>query len=176
MKNLSRLLLSLLIILVAFFTCNSANAYVLLSTTVAPKIDSPQNIYYFIDLSFGSIGKSAEVETSVNKWDPLPEIEITTKTSIVSMADVTLEYQNVYSGDTYAEYIAYSRGELIFYKKWNELATVQRSETVVHEVGHALGLDHTQSSNDSISVMREFNFNGKDYPLSDDKAGIAARY
>lgn len=53
---------------------------------------------------------------------------------------------------------------------------IERSETVVHEVGHALGLDHTQSANDSIAVMRQYDFNYKDYPLSDDKAGIAARY
>ena len=42
--------------------------------------------------------------------------------------------------------------------------------------GHAVGLAHTQPSNNLISVMREFNFNGKAYPLSDDKKGIAAIY
>ena len=46
----------------------------------------------------------------------------------------------------------------------------------MHEVGHALGLSHTQASNNSISVMRETGFNGKAYPLSDDIAGISAIY
>lgn len=45
-------------------------------------------------------------------------------------------------------------------------------ETAVHEFGHTIGLDHTQKSNESKSVMRAKGFNDKAYPLSDDKAGL----
>ncbi|WP_282442855.1 hypothetical protein [Parvimonas micra] len=37
-------------------------------------------------------------------------------------------------------------------------------------------LSRTQPANNSRSVMREIGFNYKPYPLSDDKAGILAKY
>ncbi|WP_425757484.1 matrixin family metalloprotease [Ihubacter sp. rT4E-8] len=43
-------------------------------------------------------------------------------------------------------------------------------------MGHALGLDHCQTSKNSISVMRAVGFNDKAYPLSDDIAGIKKLY
>ena len=67
----------------------------------------------------------------------------------------------------------------LFLKIWRvELDSARRKETAVHEsrpcsrfIGHIL-----QKSNDSISVMRQYEFNYKDYPQSDDWAGINARY
>ena len=43
-------------------------------------------------------------------------------------------------------------------------------------MGHALGLDHTKTINESISVMRALGFNNKAYPLNDDILGIRAKY
>ena len=62
------------------------------------------------------------------------------------------------------------------YKSWKGLDQTRRRETAVHEVGHALGLDHTQTKNNSISVMRTKGFNDKDWPLQDDIDGIKALY
>lgn len=65
---------------------------------------------------------------------------------------------------------------IVYYRPFIQTSLAWQRETVVHEVGHALGLDHTQSSNDSISVMRALGFNNKAYPLSDDIKGIKAKY
>lgn len=65
---------------------------------------------------------------------------------------------------------------IVFYKIWQNASELVKNETIVHEFGHAVGLSHTQPSNNSISVMRQYDFNGKPYPLSDDKKGINAIY
>ena len=62
------------------------------------------------------------------------------------------------------------------YKSFMELSAVNRNETIVHEIGHALGLAHCETSKNNVSVMRETGFNGKAYPLSDDIQGINALY
>lgn len=65
---------------------------------------------------------------------------------------------------------------IIYYRAFKNYSDEVKNETVVHEVGHALGLSHTQPENNSKSVMRETGFNYKAYPLSDDKAVILAKY
>lgn len=69
-----------------------------------------------------------------------------------------------------------SHKSIVFYKSFNSASNLQRRETIVHEVGHALGLSHCESSKNNISVMRERDFNNKPYPLSDDIDGIKAIY
>lgn len=66
--------------------------------------------------------------------------------------------------------------QIVYYRAFKNASEIVKNETVVHEVGHALGLSHTQSANNSRSVMRATGFNYKPYPLSDDKAGILAKY
>ena len=65
---------------------------------------------------------------------------------------------------------------LTYYKTFKNASSIVQQETVVHEFGHALGLGHTQTSNESKSVMRALGFNKKAYPLSDDINGIKAKY
>ncbi|MBK5447090.1 matrixin family metalloprotease [Peribacillus sp. TH24] len=155
----------------------SAHAYKLLSTEVAKKISPAKDAYYWIDPAFLDYsGKTTEVKESVLRWNSTPEIQFTKKATTPGGADIKIEYLNSYSGDTYGRYVSGSAGSIIIYKAWRDLNEKQERETIVHEVGHALGLAHTQSENNSISVMRQYGFNNKDYPLSDDKAGIAKRY
>lgn len=66
--------------------------------------------------------------------------------------------------------------EISYHIAFKNASTKEKAETVVHEVGHALGLAHTQSGYNTYSVMRAVGFNGKPYPLSDDKTGIRAIY
>ncbi|MFD1927387.1 matrixin family metalloprotease [Sporosarcina siberiensis] len=150
---------------------NSSNAYQFLSN----KLYTPKDAYYWIHGAFDNYGLKSEVKRGLTAWNPLPEIEFTKEGSLPAGADVKLEYVDNYWGDTYA--IHRGSGNITFYKKWRvELNSLRRMETAVHEVGHALGLDHTQKKNDSVSVMRQYGFNDKDFPLSDDKAGISAKY
>ncbi|WP_455684923.1 matrixin family metalloprotease [Thomasclavelia sp.] len=65
---------------------------------------------------------------------------------------------------------------IVYYRAFVQTSLAWQRETVVHEVGHALGLGHTQSSNEPISVMRALGFNNKAYPLNDDILGIRAKY
>ena len=65
---------------------------------------------------------------------------------------------------------------ITIYKPFVSLTVSEQNETIVHEFGHALGLDHCQESAVSISVMRRLGFNGYAHPLSDDITGILALY
>lgn len=66
---------------------------------------------------------------------------------------------------------------IVTYKTFSQTTQARRNETIVHEVGHTLGLDHIPSiQNQSTSVMRATGFNNKAYPLTDDINGIKAIY
>lgn len=165
LRILSLLIASLLIVV----SPTPANAYVLNGWVIS----DPTDIQYKIG---GNVGQYASMIISCTEtWETYcPEV------TVICAAD-----QNIYfygdlsvSNGTYAVCRHYSNEKSIitFYQSFANASAIVQQETIVHEVGHSLGLAHCDSGKESISVMRESGFNGKAYPLSDDIAGIADLY
>ena len=119
---------------------------------------------------------SSVVSIYTNKWNNCSQVNLS---QTYGSSDITLE------GDLYTDTGVYANtsvnfdtqtSHVTFYQRFLSATYSNQSEIVVHEVGHALGLAHCASSDVKKSVMREYGFNGKAYPLSDDKAGIATLY
>lgn len=80
--------------------------------------------------------------------------------------------------DAYAVcyYVDDETNNIVLYRPFTRLSVLQQDETIVHEIGHAMGLDHCQEEKNEISVMRRLGFNSKPYPLADDIEGINILY
>lgn len=89
---------------------------------------------------------------------------------LVNMSDID---NGTYGVTTYK---SIGKFTIVYYKAFKNASSIVQQETVVHEFEHALDLGHTQTSNESKSVMRALGFNKKAYPLSDDISGIKAKY
>lgn len=171
MKKLKVSILSLLAMFVLSLVFpTEAKAYVLWGNFYPPTFQ-PQ---YFLDSSLSPYSSST---SAVTTWNYSGSPVTLKKVNQGSLAHIYMSFQNTSNG-TYGITYQKSGGNssIAFYNSFKNATLLQQREVVVHEVGHSLGLDHTQSSNNSISVMRAVGFNGKAYPLSDDKAGIKARF
>ncbi len=140
------------------------------------KLSDPKHVKIYI----ASNVSSYNILTYAKKWDTYcSEIGIST-TSASSSSNIAYHAAKTTDNGTYG--VTYPNGDqnvIIFYKSFfsSDTTDSQRYETIVHETGHALGLDHPSTSTDqSKAVMRAYGFNGKAYPLSDDIAGISKLY
>ncbi len=136
-------------------------------------MSNPSNVKYLIGTSVG--GYSADTLNYIQQWEnKCSEIGVT----VVNSGENIYFYGDLNTNNgLYA--LTKSRNDyavITYQQLFTTLTTSQQRETIVHEVGHALGLEHCQASKNSISVMRGSGFNGKAYPLSDDIAGISALY
>lgn len=143
------------------------------------KISYPNDAMYWIqgansNLNFTNSLRE-EIRQGIKAWNSAPKININTEVTLLG-AQVKIQYTDSYNGSIYGSYSPSTKFVTLF-KKWRlDLNKTRRIETVIHEVGHVLGLDHTQTANDSISVMRQYNFNDKTYILDDDFLAIHALY
>lgn len=135
------------------------------------KVSNPSSVGFYVN----SATYSSKIETYAKKWNQCPELYLFTTSSAAASIKASVSGE---STGSYATWYGYGNDNhsIVFWSLWQSSSDSVKNETVVHEFGHALGLAHTQSSNNSIAVMRATEFNGKAYPLSDDKAGIAHIY
>lgn len=165
--------LSCFIACIVMITTNStkASAYV----KNGWELSNPNNVCYSVSNSLSSYS----VPTYVKKWSSYcSEIGFEKVTPVASTIHMMMDSQFSIDNGTYATtYHSSDDVHLIcFYQGFEDASTIYQRETIVHEVGHVLGLAHTQTSNNAKSVMRAAGFNNKAYPLSDDISGISSIY
>lgn len=172
MKKNNTIVLILLLILT--FSLNSATSYAYVLNGVT--IPNPMAGKYYLSSTLAQ--NSTLFQNALLQWNDLNEIYIYAD---YTNPDISLYADYLVDNGTYG--IASSRYNsgtwnttIKFYNLFLNASTIVKEETVVHEVGHALGLGHCQAAKNTVSVMRETGFNYKAYPLSDDIQGISVLY
>ncbi len=148
----------------------NANAYVFTGW----KFSNPGSVKYKVSVSAGQYHDiiSKYTKTWESKCKEIGVKNVESGDNIYFYCD--LDIDNGSYGVTYN--VKKDHNTITFYKAFRDATSAHKNETIVHEVGHALGLDHCQKEKNAHSVMRATGFNGKAYPLSDDISGISALY
>ena len=138
------------------------------------KFSNPVNVKYKISSSIGQYTSiiMKYTETWEEKCDKIGVSNTSTGENIYFYGNLTVD------NGTYATSIHNSNNYCVirFYKEFANTTSIRRNETIVHEVGHALGLNHCPSNKEDMSVMRATGFNNKAYPLSYDVSAIDNLY
>ena len=140
-------------------------------------LSSPTNIRYIISTSVG--GFTSGMSNYVEIWEGFcPEVSITQNNSWTGTENISIYGELNLNNGTYAActHTNNNRHSITIYQAYTQATAAVQHETIVHEVGHALGLAHCQPAQESNSVMRATGFNNKPYPLSDERSGITALY
>lgn len=169
--NILRILCFVLTVLIAFCNVTEVDAYRLTEGAFA----NPSNVQFTVSNSAGTYLDM--ITACAETWETnCSEIGISygSNGNIYVYGDLSVD-TGVYAATIWARSNP-ERKSITLYKMFLDLNTVQKKETIVHEFGHTLGLDHCQLLKNRKSVMRETGFNNKAYPLSDDIAGISALY
>jgi len=167
-KSMKKMIVTLVLLVMGIFSFSSkANAYVLNS----------QDVGY--TCQYQNLSSGSGYTTHLNKataWN-YSGAKVYVKSSSSGYINIYQGVVNTDNGNYGVCYYNNSRqSDIRYYRAFINASSAVRNETVIHEVGHALGLSHTQAANNSKAVMRATGFNNKAYPLADDKAGMNAKY
>lgn len=133
-----------------------------------------QYITTYIDSSIAQY--SGNVSTYRYAWNVCPEINVVSSNSVNANIVFYGSYSVTNQGVAYTTHPSANKAKIYFYKPFVSLDTVDQNETIVHEIGHALGLAHCISSYNSLSVMRDTGFNHYAAPLYHDRNNISIIY
>lgn len=138
------------------------------------QFSNPLNITSYITASVGPF--TGYAATYRYAWNSLSQINVVSSSTI--SGNIEFYGESTPNNGAYATTLFVNDNyiKIRIYPKFAELNTTFRNETIVHEVGHALGLNHCEIANNSISVMRANGFNSAAYPLAYDIESIANLY
>lgn len=139
------------------------------------KYNDPLTVSVYIS---SSVPYSSDVASGYDNWDSLPQVQ-TSRSYNANYTEAYFTYSSVSTG-------AIAETSLIGSSDWKQitirpefktLTSIQRQETVAHEMGHCWGLNDIYNSNlMDETLMRGIGFNNYAFPYQDDKNGMAALY
>lgn len=160
---LSTTMMSILLVVITLFTIfNTASAYKLLTWNL---VDSGKHLDWD-----GSTAYSTEWNKSIKVWENYkPGVIRQDSVSVIEDVKISDYYEE---SNTMA--VTSSAGTMKFNKyHFASMSAGERQKTMMHELGHALGLDENNSVAESIMCQGK---RSQTYIIQDDKNGYDAAY
>lgn len=136
----------------------------------------PQTVSVYIT---STVPNSTDVVSGYDNWDYLSEVD-TYRSYDIDYTEAYITYSSVNNGSV-ADTVKISSNsdwkQITIRPPFKSITSVQRQETIAHEMGHCWGLNdiYDEELMDS-TLMRGVGFNDYAYPYQDDEDGIAALY